>query len=126
MSVKLGSGHRRHLNICDQASGLVEMRRREEIGWRRERLGTVTPRPHKPSHGFAKEGIILDDRDQCWFGHAVSNNSLPAIHATLHSVARPWANSTTHPAPKDCYWAMPAPINFGLCLVFPVSTHETK
>jgi len=88
MSVKLGSGHPGHLNIRDQASGFGEKRRREEIGGRRERLDGVTPRPHKPSHGVAKESIILDDRNQYRCRHTVSNDSIePAIHATPLSVA---------------------------------------
>ena len=87
MLVKLGAGHRRHMNVCDQAIGFAEMRRREEIGCRRERFDTVAPRPHKPSQGVAKEPVILDDRDQSRFGHTVSNTSIePAIPATLLAV----------------------------------------
>ena len=87
MPVKLGTGHRRHLNVCDQAINFTEMRRREKIGCRWERLDVVAPRPHEPCHGGAKEQVILDDRDQSRFRHTVSSTSIePAIHATLLAV----------------------------------------
>src|SRR5258707_482156 len=109
MSVKLGSGHRRHLNVRDQASGFAEMRRGEEIGCRLERLDAVTPRPHKPSHGLAKEPIILDDRNQCRFRHTGSNNSVePAIHATPLSVA-PAGEFNNRACAKECHWAVLMP-----------------
>ncbi len=108
MSVKLGSGHYRHLNVCDQAIGFAEMRRREEIDCRRERLDVVAPRPHESCHGVAKEPVILDDRHQSRFRHTVSNTSIePAILATLLAVVPagefdnrklrprvPWGNAT--------------------------------
>ena len=43
MSVKLGTGYSRHLNVSDQAIGFAEMSRRKEIGCRRERLDVVAP-----------------------------------------------------------------------------------
>jgi len=64
MSVELDSGHGRHMDVSDQTGGFEETRRCEEIGCRRKSLDSVALRPHEPSHGFAKELIILNDRDQ--------------------------------------------------------------
>jgi len=69
MSVKLKSGHSRHLNVGDQARGCSEEGRCQEIGCRGEHFGSVAQRRHELSHRFAKGLIILDDRDQCTFGH---------------------------------------------------------
>jgi hypothetical protein len=63
-SIKLDPGHRRHMDICDQAGGLAKTRGSEEIGRRWESLNSVPTRPHKPLHRFPKETIILNDRDQ--------------------------------------------------------------
>ena len=64
VSVEFDSGHRRHMDVGDQAGRFDEMRGFEEIGWRRERLDAVAQRPDEPSHRLAKELIILNDRDQ--------------------------------------------------------------
>jgi Histidine kinase-, DNA gyrase B-, and HSP90-like ATPase len=64
MSVEVDSGHRRHMDVGDQAGGFGETRGCEEIGGRAESLDSVAQRPHEPSHGLAKELIIIDDRDQ--------------------------------------------------------------
>src|SRR3954453_1788337 len=63
VSVELGSGHPRHLDIGDQASSFDETRRRKEIGCGRKYLNGVAQRPHEPFHRLAKELIILNDRD---------------------------------------------------------------
>jgi len=62
--VELEAGHLRHVDISDQAACFGEMRRCEEIGCRRKSLDSICQRSHEPSHGFAKELIVLDDRDQ--------------------------------------------------------------
>jgi len=64
MSVEVDSGHSRHLDVGDQAGGLNHPMGCEEIGGRPESLDGVAQRPHEPSHGLAKELIIIDDRDQ--------------------------------------------------------------
>ena len=64
VSVELESGHRRHMDVSDQAGRFDETRGCEEIGCRREGLDVVAQRSHEPSHGLAKVLIILDDRDQ--------------------------------------------------------------
>jgi PAS domain S-box-containing protein len=64
VSVEVDSGHSRHLDIGDQAGGFSQAIGREEIGGRRESLDREAQRPHEPSHGLAKEPIIIDDRDQ--------------------------------------------------------------
>jgi hypothetical protein len=52
------------MDVSDQAGGFDEARGCEEIGCRRESLNSVAQRTHEPSHGLAKELIILNDRDQ--------------------------------------------------------------
>ena len=64
VSVEFDSGHRRHMDVSDQAGGFDEMTGFEEIRWRRERLDAVAQRPDEPSHRLAKELIVLNDRDQ--------------------------------------------------------------
>jgi hypothetical protein len=64
VSVELDSGHRRHMDVGDQASRFDETRGCEEIGRGGERLDGEVQRPHEPSHGLAKVPIILNDRDQ--------------------------------------------------------------
>src|SRR5712691_1638333 len=76
MLVEFDPGHRRHVDVGDQASRFDETRRCEEIGCRRKSLDGVTQRPHEPSHGLAKEPIIFDNRNQKRFRHAASVSSL--------------------------------------------------
>ncbi len=64
VSVEVDSGHSRHLDVGDQAGGFNHPMGREEIGGRPESLDGVAQRPHEPSHGLAKELIIIDDRHQ--------------------------------------------------------------
>ena len=64
VSIEFDSGHRRHMDISDQAGGFDHTRGCEEIGCRRESLDSIAQRPHEPLHGLAKELIILNDRDQ--------------------------------------------------------------
>src|SRR5438309_11984914 len=73
--VEFDSCHSGHLDVRDQAGGLVEAARCEKIGCRRESFNGVTQRPHKSSHGLAKEFIVLDDGDQWRFGHSALRGS---------------------------------------------------
>jgi hypothetical protein len=60
VSVELESGHRRHMDVSDQAGGLDETGGCEKISCGRESLDSVAQRPHEPSQGLAKELIIFD------------------------------------------------------------------
>jgi hypothetical protein len=62
--VQLDAGHRRHVDVGDQAGRFDETRGSEEIRGRWESLDVVAQRPHEPSHRVAKVPIILNDRDQ--------------------------------------------------------------
>jgi nitrogen-specific signal transduction histidine kinase len=62
--VEVRSGHSRHLDVGNQAGGFNQAMGCKEIGGRSESLHGVAQRPHEPSHGLAKELIIIDDRDQ--------------------------------------------------------------
>jgi hypothetical protein len=90
--VELDTGHRRHMDISDQAGGFDETRGREEIGGRRESLDGVAQRPHEPSHGLAKELIIINDQDQWRFRHTASGSSYDA----------PTMSSRAHASPTTC------------------------
>jgi hypothetical protein len=62
--VEVDSGHSRHLDVGDQARGFSQATGCEEIGGRVESLDSEAQRSHEPSHGLAKELIIIDDRNQ--------------------------------------------------------------
>ncbi len=64
VSVEFDSGHRGHMDVGDQASRFDETRGCEEIGRGGESFDGEAQGPHKPSHGLAKEPIVLNDRDQ--------------------------------------------------------------
>ena len=68
--VEFDTRHPGHMDVSNQAGGLVETARCEKIGCRWESFDGVTQRPHEPSHGLAKELIILDDRDQWRVGQS--------------------------------------------------------
>ena len=90
MSVKLKSCHSRHLNVGDQARGCSEEGRFQEIGCRGEHFDSVAERRHELSHRFAKGLIILDDRDQCTFGHRGFNFLASYIPAPFQCTAPAW------------------------------------
>jgi len=69
MFVELNTSHSRHLNVGDQARCCCKERGCQEVGCRRERLGSVTQRAYEFSHGFSKRLIILHDRYQVIFQH---------------------------------------------------------
>ena len=64
VSAEIDSRHSRHLDVGDQAAGPGQVMGREEIGGRAESLDREAERSHEPSHGLAKELIIIDDRNQ--------------------------------------------------------------
>lgn len=84
MSVELGSGHPRHLDVGDQAGSFDETRGRKEIGCRRELLNGVAERPHKPFHRLAKELVIFNNRDQGRFRHTASQQPATTAMLTVH------------------------------------------
>ena len=63
-TVEIVAVHPWHMDVGDQAGGLAEMRRGEEIGCRRKDFNGVTERSEEPSRGFAEGLIIVNDRDQ--------------------------------------------------------------
>ena len=94
VSAELNTGHPRHVDVSNEAGGFNETRRREEIGCRRVNLDIVAQRSHEPSHGIAKGRIILNDRYQRSFRHAVSQRFVRARKSgTPNSVAIRDANS---------------------------------
>jgi hypothetical protein len=64
VSMQFDPGHRRHVHVSDQADRFGDTRGCEEIGRRWKDLDSVAQRPHEPSHGLAKERVVIDDRDQ--------------------------------------------------------------
>jgi hypothetical protein len=62
-SVEFAPGHRRHVDVGDQAGRFDETRGCEEIGRRWKSLDGIAQRPHEPSYGIAKEPIIFNDRN---------------------------------------------------------------
>jgi hypothetical protein len=81
-SVEFDPGHRRHVDVGNQAGRFGETGGCEEIGCRRKGLDSIAQRPHEPSHGFAEEPIIFNDGNQWLFHHADSGSSLePAVRA---------------------------------------------
>ena len=90
MSVEVGPGHRRHMDVSDQAGSFGETRGREKIGCRLESLDGVAQRPHEPFHRLAKQPVILDERDQRCFRHTNSGSSFGLPHTGMSS--RPHAD----------------------------------
>ena len=110
MAVELKTSHSRHLNVGDQARCCCEERGCQEVGCRRERLGSVAQRAYEFSHGFSKRLIILHDRYQVIFRHRAASRQLSrrfqcvalACHCVMSAKVRDKA--------------MPAPLSDGLCL----------
>jgi hypothetical protein len=63
VAVEFEPGHRRHLDVGNQAPRFAEPRRCEELGCRRKYDNRIAERPHEPSQGLAKRPVIIDDRD---------------------------------------------------------------
>jgi len=64
VAVEFNPGHRRHVDVGDQAGRFAETGGPEEIGCRRKDTYGIAQRPHEPSHRLAKRPIVIDDRDQ--------------------------------------------------------------
>jgi hypothetical protein len=87
--VEFNSGHRRHMDVGNQACGFGKTRGSEEIGCRCEILNGIAQRRHEPPRGRAKELVIVNDRDEWRFRHAVSGSSPERISS------RPLSSSIT-------------------------------
>ena len=109
MSVELKTSHSRHLNVGDQAHCCCEERGRQEVGCRRERLGSVAQRGYEFSHGFSKRLIVLHDRYQVIFRH----RGFQATFAAFQCVALA-CHCVMSAKVRDK--AMPAPLSDGLWL----------
>jgi hypothetical protein len=75
VSVEFNSGHRRHMDVGNQACGFGKTRGSEEIGCRCEILDGIAQRRHEPPHGRAIEPIIVNDRDEWRLRHTASGSS---------------------------------------------------
>src|SRR5271155_604116 len=111
--VELDSCHSRHLDVSDQACGIVEAERCQKNRCRRESLDSVTQRPHESPHGPAKEFIVIDDCDQWCFGHSALRHSREAVPNTgdKYAVAPAWDLAV---CAKKAAAASPEPLNLGL------------
>jgi hypothetical protein len=103
--IKLDPGHRRHINVSDQAGRFTETSGGKEIGRRWKNLDGMAQRPQEPSHGLAKEPIIFNDRNQQLFHHAAFGSSLePAAQAAQQCRRSAWDYLT---CAKNATGAMP-------------------
>jgi hypothetical protein len=67
-ALQLKAAHARHLNICDQARRVIQLRRLQELAGRRKRISDVSKRSHEPVGRSADGRIIIDDRDHRYSG----------------------------------------------------------
>src|SRR5580658_9995608 len=81
LPIEFDPGHRRHMDVSDQAGCFNQTRRCEEIGCRRESLDSVALGSHQSFHRLAKELIILDDRNYKCSLHTSSGS----LHKTRHT-----------------------------------------
>jgi hypothetical protein len=81
LPIEFDPGHRRHMDVSDQAGCFNQARRYEEIGSRRESLDAVALGSHQSFHRLAKELIILDDRNYKCSLHTSSGS----LHKTRHT-----------------------------------------
>ena len=88
--VEFDSRHAGHMDVRDQAGGLVETARCEKIGCRWESLDRVTQRAHESPHGLANEFIVLDNRNQWRFGQSALRHSreAPTMREGCHASMR--------------------------------------
>src|SRR5262245_7341251 len=88
--VEFEPGHRRHVDIGDQAGRFGKTRGCEEIRRRWKSLDGIAQGPHEPSHGFATEPIIFNDRNQWHVRRAAPGSSLaPTMRAPLTMSSAP-------------------------------------
>jgi len=64
------------MDVGDQAACFGKPRGGEKIGRRRENVDRIAQRSHEPAHGFTKEPIIFNDRNQYLFHHTAHGRSL--------------------------------------------------
>ena len=116
MSVELKTSHSRHLNVGDQARCCCEERGCQEVGCRRERLGSVAQRAYEFSHGFSKRLIILHDRYQLIIfrhrGFQATFTALPMRRACmpLRNVSERLRQSNASATKR---WLMPSAFRLG-------------
>src|SRR5262249_10674006 len=113
VAVELDSRHCRHMDVSDQAGDVGETRRCQEIGRRRESLDAVAQRPQEPFHGFAKELIILHDRNHWRVRHMNSSSSLAPVMRALDNLAAPARELRSLPQ-RGPSGQCRRPVNFGL------------
>lgn len=61
-AVEFNPRHARHMDVCDQAGGIADCWRSQEIYRRRESLDGEAQRPQEPGQSLSKRLIIIDDR----------------------------------------------------------------
>jgi hypothetical protein len=59
--LELEAGHAWHLNVRDYARRINHVRRSQEIFGRRERMGSISQRPHESVGRVADGSVIVDD-----------------------------------------------------------------
>lgn len=115
MAVELKTSHSRHLNVGDQARCCCEERGCQEVGCRRERLGSVAQRAYEFSHGFSKWLIILHDRYQVIFRHRGFQATFAAL--PMRRACMPLRNVGEGPRQSNAgatkRWLMPSAFRLG-------------
>jgi hypothetical protein len=86
VAVEFGPGHRRHVDVGDQAGRFAETRGREEIGCRRESLGAQA---HNPANSapFARPREIYANGGLC-DGAERTQTNLPGLQFCRTSLRR--------------------------------------
>ena len=92
VSVEFEPGHRRHMDVGDQAGRFDETRGCEEIGCRRESLGGIAQRPHEPSHELRER----TDHHQRPRPMMLSAYGSPAVRSNPPCGRRPTMRSRPH------------------------------
>ena len=115
MSVELKTSHSRHLNVGNQARCCCQERGCQEVGCRRERLGSVAQRAYEFSHGFSKRLIILHDRYQVIFRHRNFGATFAAL--PMRRACMPLRNVGEGPRQSNAgatkRWLMPSAFRLG-------------
>ena len=61
VGLQLETAHRRHLNICYDARGVIEVRRPQELLGRCECMNDVSKRPHEIVGRDANRAVVVND-----------------------------------------------------------------
>jgi len=88
VSVQLYARHGRHVNIRDQAVGCSEPWRLQKLLRGLESRYRVAQCLEQPAHRIEKRRVVVDDRDQGWFGQRFSDAVIP-LHAKHRIVTVP-------------------------------------